>query len=425
MELNKDLFIIPLQGNNNIVYAPLRNVAFFANENAVVVVQKYIEGKELSIEERSTTVWEYLRKLEAIQPQRPKETGINMDGNLVVILSQICNLSCSYCYAQESRSKEILDRDRLKQAIDYTLSLSNDNNVKKFSFIGGGEPTLTWDLLKWAINYIDTSKGKNQKVRISITTNGTLLSDEKIKFIKEHKVYIGISFEILPEIQNIQRGYANPKLNSFDDVNHTIQKLTKNNIPYSLRSTITRKNVGLMKEMVIFVSENYKNIKRLHFEQVTDILDNDLNFYNDFIINFFEARKTGRERGIEIYNSISNSVNYLKTNFCRGEFCITPTGDLVSCHRVSSNKEDAFNAFNFGNIDGAIYIDDTKVKRVLNIAREKQNECNTCFAKWHCAGGCISDRLLLSDQQKAYKCNFTKEFVKKILEEKLTIQIKN
>jgi radical SAM protein with 4Fe4S-binding SPASM domain len=362
----------------------------------------------MSIEERSTKVWGYLQKLEEAKPKIPKENGVNMDGNLVVILSQLCNLSCTYCYAQESRSKEILNRDQLRQAIDYALSLSNNNNTKRFSFIGGGEPTLTWDLLEWAINYINASKDKDQKVRISITTNGTLLSDEKIRFIKEHKVHIGISFEILPEIQNTQRGYANPKLYSFDDVNSAIQELTKNNIPYSLRSTITKRNVGLMKEMVVFVSESYKNIKRLHFEQVTDVLDNDSSFYNDFVVNFFEARKTGKDRGIEIYNSISNSVNYLKTKFCRGELCVTPTGDLVSCHRVSSNKEDAFNAFNFGNIDSQLHIDNAKVDMVLNIAKEKQEECDTCFAKWHCAGGCTSDRLLLSEQQQAYKCNFTK-----------------
>lgn len=218
-----------------------------------------------------------------------------MDGNLVVILSQFCNLACTYCYAQESRSKEILNKDKLKQTIDYILSQPNNN--KRFSFIGGGEPTLTWELLEWAINYIDISKKDGQKVRCSITTNGTLLSDEKIKFLKEHKVHIGISFEILPEIQNVQRKYANPNLKSFDAVNATIQKLTINNISYSFRSTITKRNVGLMKEMVIFAAENYKNIKRLHFEQVTDMQDNDLKFYNDFISNFFAARKIGKKGG--------------------------------------------------------------------------------------------------------------------------------
>jgi radical SAM protein with 4Fe4S-binding SPASM domain len=287
--------------------------------------------------------------------------------------------------------------------------LLQPNNNKRFSFIGGGEPTLTWELLEWAIKYIDNSKKEDQKVQCSITTNGTLLSDENIKFIKEHKVYIGISFEILPKIQNVQRKYTNPNLKSFDVVNATIQKLTVNNISYSFRSTITKRNVNLMKAMVNFVAENYKNIKRLHFEQVTDIQDNDSKFYDDFISNFFEARKLGKEKGIDVYNSISNSVNSLRMKFCKGEFCVTPTGDLVSCHRVSSGKENFFYAFNFGNIDKEIHIDTAKIGRVLDIAKVKKEACITCFAKWHCAGGCTSDRLLLSEKQQLYKCNFKKK----------------
>lgn len=419
MKLTNDIFIIDTQGDRSIIYAPLRSAAFFANKNAVSIVQKYIAGESLSNEEKSTKVWDYLQELEERKPKIPNESGINVDGNLVVILSQLCNLACTYCYAQESRSKEILSKGKLQQVIDYVLSQPNRN--KRFSFIGGGEPTLTWDLLEWAINYIDSSKKEGQKVRCSITTNGTLLSDEKIKFIKEHKVHIGISFEILPEIQNIQRQYTNPDLKSFDVVNATIKRLTVNNISYSFRSTITKRNVELMKEMVVFVANNYKNIKRLHFEQVTDVQDNDSIFYDDFIRNFFEAKKIGKEKNIEIYNSISNSVNSLRTRFCKGEFCVTPTGNIVSCHRVSSDKESFFDAFNFGYIDEEIHIDKMKINKVLEVANLKKEECYTCFAKWHCAGSCTSERLLLSELQQSYKCDFTEKIITKILEEKLTI----
>jgi hypothetical protein len=45
MELAKDIFIIRLQGDNNIIYSPLRSAAFFANRNAAEVVQKYIEKR--------------------------------------------------------------------------------------------------------------------------------------------------------------------------------------------------------------------------------------------------------------------------------------------------------------------------------------------------------------------------------------------
>ena len=418
MELRNDIFVIETQDDRNIIYSPLRSAVFFVNPSGRTIVQKYIDTKVLSDEEKDTKVCDYLRKLEKIEPKIPKENGINMGSRLVIILSQLCNLACTYCYAQESRSKEILSKEKLQKIIDYVLSQPNDEK-KRFSFIGGGEPTATWDLLEWAIKYIDTSKKEGQKVHYSITTNGTLLSDEKINFLKEHKVRVGISFEILPEIQNIQRKYANPKLKSFDVVNSTIQQLIVNEIPYSFRSTITKRNVGLMKDMVIFVSENYKNIKRLHFEQVTDIQDNDTKFYDDFIINFFEARKIGKEKGIEVYNSISNSVNSLRTRFCRGEFCVVPTGDIVSCHRVSSDKESSFDSFNFGHIDEQICIDNAKIEKVLNVAKSKKQECNTCFAKWHCAGGCILEQFVHSKEQQSHKCNFTKKIIVKILEEQL------
>ena len=275
MELKNDIFIIETQGDRSIIYAPLRGAAFFANQNATSIVQKYISEKALSEDEKNTKVWDYLQKLEQTDPKIPKENNINMGSSLVIILSQLCNLACTYCYAQESRSKEVLSKEKLKHIIDYVLSQPN-NEKKQFSFIGGGEPTITWELLEWAIKYIDTSKKEGQEVQYSITTNGTLLSDEKISFLKAHKVRVGISFEILPEIQNIQRKYTNPKLKSFEVVNTAIKKLIENKISYSFRSTITKRNVDLMTDMVDFVSENYKNIKRLHFEQVTDVQDNDL-----------------------------------------------------------------------------------------------------------------------------------------------------
>ena len=419
MELKDDLFIINTQVDRYIVYAPLRNAAFFANTKATLIVQKFIDEKALSDKEKGTKVWDYLLKLEKKPKKIPQENGINMGASLVIILSQLCNLACTYCYAQESRSKEILSREKLQQIIDYILSQPINEKIR-FSFIGGGEPTLTWNLLKWAIEYIDISKKDGQKVHFSITTNGTLLSDEKISFLKKYNVRIGISFEILPEIQNVQRCYPDPILKSFDVVNAAIQKLTENNITYSFRSTITKKNVGLMENMVNYVSENYENITRLHFEQVTDIQDNDSEFYNDFITHFFEARKIGKDKGIEVYNSLSNSVNSIRMKFCKGEFCVTPMGDIVSCHRVSSDKESSFDSFNFGHIDKQIHIDNAKMEKVLNVAKSQRKECDSCFAKWHCAGGCISERLLLSEKQQLYKCNYTRKIITRMLEEKLS-----
>ena len=67
MELRDDIFVVKERDDRNIIYAPLRNVAFFANQNATDVVQKYIDKKALSDDEKETKVWEYLKRLSKIE----------------------------------------------------------------------------------------------------------------------------------------------------------------------------------------------------------------------------------------------------------------------------------------------------------------------------------------------------------------------
>ena len=242
----------------------------------------------------------------------PESKTIGSESSVVIILSQSCNLACTYCYAQEARSSKILSKDKLKIVIDDVLSRSL--LIVDFVFIGGGEPLIAWELIKWAIKYIYDNKKNSTQVNITITTNATLLTDEKIWYLKKYNVHLGISFDILPRVQNTQRQFANLKCGSFDIVNAVIENIDNAKISYSFRSTITKLNVELMPEMVRFVETNYKNVKKLHFEPVLSSIDNDQAFYNVFIESFMKAREFGLKNGIIVYNSISNSIDKLGTD---------------------------------------------------------------------------------------------------------------
>jgi radical SAM protein with 4Fe4S-binding SPASM domain len=138
-----------------------------------------------------------------------------------------------------------------------------------------------------------------------------------------------------------------------------------------------------------------------------------------FITNFFKARDVGKKKGIGVHNSISNSLNRIKYRFCNGEFCVTPTGDIVSCHRVSSEKEKTFGIFCYGNITDEIHIDNDKLEKVLKVANAKIKDCENCFAKWHCAGACVMERSCFSEQQQLLKCNFNRKILTQMLKEKV------
>lgn len=419
--MSKDIFIIPRKKINGeyIIYAPLQNIAFLGNKRAVEIVDKYIKGCEVTDEEKETIVWDYLTKIEAMRQTLPESKTIGSESSVVIILSQSCNLACTYCYAQEARSSKILSKDKLKIVIDDVLSRSL--LIVDFVFIGGGEPLIAWELIKWAIKYIYDNKKNSTQVNITITTNATLLTDEKIWYLKKYNVHLGISFDILPRVQNTQRQFANLKCGSFDIVNAVIENIDNAKISYSFRSTITKLNVELMPEMVRFVETNYKNVKKLHFEPVLSSIDNDQAFYNVFIESFMKAREFGLKNGIIVYNSISNSIDKLNSRFCRGEFCITPTGAIVACHRISSENEPAFKFVNYGFVNEQVNFNLSQRSEVYKRFNEKYEKCATCFAKWHCAGGCLADKLVQSpEQQQQDKCYFTKSLIALLLEERLT-----
>lgn len=414
--LRDNLFVIPISDGMNIVYAPLHGAAFYASDKAASLCSGYSCGKDIQETKENATLVKYLKFLNGKNVQEPQLKPFASSANLVIILSQMCNLACSYCYAQDARSKDVLAKEKLKVAID--SHFDRISNKLHFSFIGGGEPTLTWELLFWAINYIRSIDAGTRNVSIGVTTNGTLLNDERINFLKENNVRIGLSFEILPDVQSTQRCFSDNK-NSFEIINVVIKKMETNGIHFSFRSTITSINVTRMSEMVEFVIRNYPKIKSLHFEQVTST-EIKKDFYDKFIYHFIKARKLGECNGIEVYCSGSNCLNSIKSRFCGGEFCLTPTGDIVACHRISSPDERAFDLFNYARVgERGILINKTKLDRIEKFFNIKRASCSTCFAKWHCAGSCSMEKTIYSEEMRDLKCYFVKALIKNLLIDKL------
>lgn len=416
MDLRKDLYIIPIE-EGNIIYSPLRRGVFWANEKASEIVKQYLEDGQLD-SSKDNRVHEYLNVLSNANVVTPTMRSKPVGNSLVVILSQLCNLACAYCYAHEARSKDVLGRDKLKVAYDYMLA--DKNKYKKVSFIGGGEPMVTWDAIEWSVNYINQHKAPDDKISYSITTNATLINEHIIQFCKDNRIHIGVSFEIIKDVQDNQRPFYKSIKSTFDVIHKNIKLLIDNGVSFGIRSTITKLNVALMPEMVSFVADNYSGLKKVHFEQVTDPTQNNSEFYSDFIGYFFKAREIGKSYGLDVYNSITNSVYRIRERFCNGEMCITPTGDIVACHRVSSEKDIDYSTFCYGKIDEkSMVLDMSKYQSYLNFANTKKPGCERCYAYWHCAGICPMERTVFKDSQLDAKCNFTKEVVKRVLLEKI------
>lgn len=415
MKLQDDLFVIRYK-DNNIVYSPLRRALFFADNASVETIKRYL-CNELLESDKNTEVWNHITQLEGIQVSSPQTRHIRKEGHAVIIPTQKCNLGCTYCYAQKAHSQNIMSIDILKTILDFVLE--SVDRKKSISFIGGGEPLVSWNLIKWSVEYLEQNKKQSDRLNIGITTNATLFTEEMFQFIKSHSINIGVSYEILEDIQNSQRPFLHGNRPTFDTVDANIRKLIQYNIPYSIRSTITKLNVKRMPEMVDFVAKHYPNLKKLHLEQVTDSGEDDASFYSDFINYFYVAKEIGKQYGIFVYNSISKSIHSIKKCFCPGELCVTPTGSIVACHRVSSEQERSFPLFCYGKVNNSLLFDQKAENSFLEHTYKKREECKQCFAYWHCAGICPMERVELSEEQIKAKCDFVKTIITRELYETL------
>lgn len=104
---------------------------------------------------------------------------------LILEVTQRCNLRCKYCIYQDKNKKfrnfgteDDMDLNIAKKAIDYALEHAKDKNF--YLTFYGGEPLLKFDLIKECVEYLQSKKRNN--VYYSLTTNLTLMTREKAKY---------------------------------------------------------------------------------------------------------------------------------------------------------------------------------------------------------------------------------------------------
>lgn len=117
---------------------------------------------------------------------------------LCLHVSHDCNLSCGYCFASQGDYKSgrrLMTKDIALRAVDYLVDNSASRHNIEIDFFGG-EPLMNFDTVKEVVSYGRELENKiGKKFYFTITTNGTLLDEEKINFINEYMDNVVISID--------------------------------------------------------------------------------------------------------------------------------------------------------------------------------------------------------------------------------------
>ncbi len=155
-------------------------------------------------------------------------------GQCILEVTQRCNMRCAYCtfsggYAfHRTHSGADMDWPTAKAAVDLLAArdLAFDGPFVSLGF-HGGEPLLRFDLIRQVIEYA-TSKPSLTALNLcfSMTTNGTLLHDDVIRYLAKSEVTLLISLDGPREIHDRNRVFADGSP-TFDGVMRNVQRVRK------------------------------------------------------------------------------------------------------------------------------------------------------------------------------------------------------
>lgn len=420
-----EIFCLSPEGNQglSLLYSPLAGKALLADHAMITRAEKAClkhPGSPLPDE-----MFRPLLDFIPVKERNPIASDPAQLSSLTILPNEICNLNCSYCYAAAGRSKQQLDPEVLLGAVRHFVTIHGRYNRQLYiSFGGGGEPFLSWELVKKSVEVAsDLSDKLGIETGFSFATNGTLLNREMISLIRKYQIKANVSFDILPDVQQAQRG-------RYEEVSRNLHRMTAAGISPTINAVITPLNVHWQEEMAIALINNFPDIRRASFDFVVDagLFADPVAlgaFFNDYYRYFVRARVAAKAAGVEISSIELAKATSLRARGCSGSLALTAEGKYSICFVVSSPASPLYPGFIIGRAgtDGESQIDQELFRHHLDDNVLENEKCHSCFAKWHCGGGCHFRNRTYSDAQLGEVCRIIRKMIKLGLLEKAESQV--
>jgi uncharacterized protein len=382
--------------------------------------------------------------------------AISNTQQLVIEMTQRCNLNCIYCgygefYERDlGRNNKDINIENIKAIIKYLYlyywESTNNISVKKRIMINffGGEPLLKFKEIVEITEFIKKIDSKKVYFTFGITTNAILLNEKMLHYFSENKFILSISidgnkynnsyrifqnkresYDILKrKIDMIKESYPQyfndyiffisvlHNRNSVEDINDFLSK------EYEKKSLIGEINTDCVKKDKKELFEQFKHVdtKKSEYQtqiQIETLLKRIIHTYNQYTVS-------------SIYQLLTKAENKrIPTGTCiplKKKIFITSNFLLLPCEKINFR-------FNYGqlpnNIDNAL---EEKISCVVNSHNKYlskiKDKCAICYNNWMC-NRCIFH--LTHNTDGSIYCNhfLSKEELKDILSKSIFYLEKN
>ena len=310
-----------------------------------------------------------------------------------------CNLRCEYCFAAKGDfgcGRKLMPLEVGKKAIDFLITHSAGRHNLEMDFFGG-EPLMNWDVVKELVLYArEQEKLYNKNFRFTITTNGLLLTDDKIDFINREMSNCVLSLDGRKEVNDRLRVRVDGT-GCYDQIVPKYQKLVaqRGDKDYYARGTFTKYNLDFTEDVLHMADLGFDQVsvepvvsdEKLDYSIKTEDLTRVFEEYERLANALIRRRKEGR--GFNFFHFMIDlnqgpcAIKRLRGCGCGNEYvAVTPEGDIYPCHQFVGDEQ-----WKMGNVLEDSF-DLSMKERFAKANVYSKPECKNCWAKFYCSGGC-------------------------------------
>lgn len=320
---------------------------------------------------------------------------------LCLNIAHDCNLACKYCFASQGDyggvKRELMSFDVAKRAVDFLISMSGPRQHCEIDFFGG-EPLLNWDVVKQTVEYIESIQEKHGKIfKLTLTTNGMLLTQDKIDYVNEHDMSLVLSLDGRKDVHNSMRPSSGGR-----DTYETVAKNLVNAVKqrdgreYYVRGTYTHNNLDFCKDVEAMSDLGFEHLSmepvvgedgayvlrpedmpiiEKEYEKLADLyLERQLAGWGEKF-NFFHFR-------MDLYRGPCMAKRLRGCGAGHEYMAVVPNGDIYPCHQYVGKD-----GYVIGTVfDGLKNYDIPTQFRNTHVFTKET--CANCWAKFFCSGGC-------------------------------------